>query len=356
MIDLHFEIRWQILSWHPFLRLYTEINLVTMRNICHTCVVVKSVAKDDTLFHDLESPLDPAVFFVTSGSLTYVGPGKELKVLIRGHWISEPVLWCDGWVHCGTLQAAEASQLLCLKATLFRDVVSSVSSAHARDYAIAFVSYLNSLQACELSDVGEFNILVDALGPDLAKIFPVDYQLLRSDAEGTQGDRKTIGGDRKTMLTTLRSSIGPGGFFGSPIVPMASEGSANEDEERDLYVVPTGCDSQASLASFSCVTSVFSSASQGGHVQAAKTLDSAPESARDAAGGMSTSKSSPQNTSPSGSLRPSRPSRPRDSHLNVEVAVSPALSHNPPSMPSVDRLRRSQMIVQARRTRATLMS
>eukprot|EP00928_Gymnodinium_smaydae_P038064 TRINITY_DN26328_c0_g3_i1.p1 TRINITY_DN26328_c0_g3~~TRINITY_DN26328_c0_g3_i1.p1 ORF type:complete len:818 (+),score=138.26 TRINITY_DN26328_c0_g3_i1:98-2551(+) len=142
--ELHLEMYAPALTAHPFFKVYNEECPHVMRQICHQAVSLSWVLSGDTIFTIGEMPSQPAMYFVHQGSLHYDHHYEEVHV-DKGKWLSEATLWTH-WTHQGTLTAMVDSQLLCLSAQGFRDIVLHFDhpmNADPQLYGKYFVAELN---------------------------------------------------------------------------------------------------------------------------------------------------------------------------------------------------------------------
>merc|ERR1712107_213298 len=139
-MELDYEVHGPILNWHPFFRFYSEVNFVSMHQVCHTALSRSSLMRGDILFHDGEIPAEPKMYFVLSGELQYRRRGKEVQKVEQKAWISEPVLWVDQWAHHGGFMGKSSCNLLCLNAKTFQFVAMQYRTAmfFPAQYAVAY--------------------------------------------------------------------------------------------------------------------------------------------------------------------------------------------------------------------------
>merc|ERR1711972_582433 len=76
-VELHYEINAPPLQEHPFFRCYEHTYVMAMRQICHSCVVRKTLHHGDLLFSTGETPDDPQMFFVLKGKMVYMHDGQK---------------------------------------------------------------------------------------------------------------------------------------------------------------------------------------------------------------------------------------------------------------------------------------
>jgi len=162
MMQLHMEMFFPSLSACPFLRCLKAENESTVKQLCHTAVTVDRVSKDDVIFSEGESPMNPRCLLVQTGELIYTRKPAECithctQLVSSKDWLCEACLWCDEWVHLGTLTATTECQIVSLNAKHFQEIVANpTDGVQARQYAEIYINELNEAQQGDLSDIGDF--------------------------------------------------------------------------------------------------------------------------------------------------------------------------------------------------------
>jgi len=208
-MELHFEMHIPVLNWHPFFKCYTQSNPVGVRKVCHMAVETSNFTGGDDIFHALEKPQNPRIFFVVSGHLQYFRDAATGFALLTYDvspkaWLVEAVLWTNDWHHVGTLKATEDCHLLAVSAQGFQEVVRRFASNHARVYAEGFIDFLNSLDREVHSDIGDIKC---ELQRTLLKAFPELWPALRNEF-GFIGSTKRNSKTKLSILPTLMRSSG----------------------------------------------------------------------------------------------------------------------------------------------------
>lgn len=152
--ELHYEIRSPIISVHPFFFRYQDCCPSGMRHICENAIAAMPLSPGDVFFSCGESPSDPAMYFLTDGTLKYEQLSKPPCLVTHGMWFSEPVLWTL-WIHCGTLTTKSHSQVMALNAKSFSTIANSFETMHFSPsvFATEYVEKLNLVDANDLTDL-----------------------------------------------------------------------------------------------------------------------------------------------------------------------------------------------------------
>lgn len=142
MIEVHFEIRSELLLEHPFFECYNDVNPGGIRMACHSAVSFMDMHAGDVLFTSFEVPSIRRMFFIVDGKFKYItlDIAEEGQ---RGHWMCEGEIW-TAWTHCGTMRAVGNTRLLVLDAGELSNIVGNFPTEHVRQYANAFVESLNA--------------------------------------------------------------------------------------------------------------------------------------------------------------------------------------------------------------------
>lgn len=191
-MDLDFELYSPILSAHPFLQLYCDVDHAAMRTICSTSLSIANLSAGDVLFQ----PGEPCshMYFVLEGALKYYrvediqsvalfdegaylrsssstsagdsSPAGDPSLLTVGQWCCEAVLWVDQWHHQGAMRAETNCHVLLLNAEEYGRVTSTHQNIapFARGYAQEFVSEVN------LVEKGESEVAKDVSLSDLSML------------------------------------------------------------------------------------------------------------------------------------------------------------------------------------------
>lgn len=202
--ELNYAVSVPHMAMHPFFAHVSKVSDVTMFRLIRDCISQLSLARDDSLFFSGEA--SSSMFFVISGNLQYIeddlkelmgGMGGSPKPRRRsrpsfrsvdqsGHsaaftmtmsrpvrsplarspmsrprsvshedWMCEPALWTQ-WVHLGDLHAMTESNLICIDAERFSEVMCASRSSWtlASRYCRRYVDCLNSMALHELCDLG----------------------------------------------------------------------------------------------------------------------------------------------------------------------------------------------------------
>jgi len=199
--EMHFEVHAPVLMGHSFFDLYYTINPSGVQRLCHGAATEIGISRGDVVFHNLESPENPRMFFLVQGRLNYCveHPGEvpQSIPLCPGKWLSEANLWTR-WIHRGTLKALAECTMLTLDAGKFQGIVSPFPTNHANMYAVHFVDHLNSLDSALLTDLclpNQQEVVENA--------FPDSYD---EDELGHQGSWRKDGAIRLKDVFGLRGS------------------------------------------------------------------------------------------------------------------------------------------------------
>jgi len=105
------------LALHPLLNLWSGMDPNLFGKLCNT-VEFHYLRQEDTVFSP--GPADAQAYHLISGALSYCQVPvtsrvtTEMRTQIKVHsWIAEAALWCV-WVHVGTAEASQTSELLVL--------------------------------------------------------------------------------------------------------------------------------------------------------------------------------------------------------------------------------------------------
>merc|ERR1740129_899067 len=71
MIEVHFEIRSDILLEHPFFECYNDVNPGGIRMVCHSAVSFMDMHAGDVLFQSGDLPSLRRMFFIADGTFKY---------------------------------------------------------------------------------------------------------------------------------------------------------------------------------------------------------------------------------------------------------------------------------------------
>lgn len=182
-MDMHFEINSKWLSFHPLLRNHIVESPGLMRQVCHHALTRVDLTKGDMLFTDDEPCLQPTMYFVQSGKLSFLhGLASTSKGVGVGHWACEATLWTD-WIHCGDMRVfSETSTMILLDAVAFQSVVlrSEHQWMHFFDYARKFVNHLNESSDEKLTDLCDPDMDLESWAAEACP----DYQVQQSQGFG----------------------------------------------------------------------------------------------------------------------------------------------------------------------------
>merc|ERR1712232_643471 len=104
---------------HAFFRQYMVECPQVMRKVCHSCVSPLNVSMGDVIFDAGETPSQPKVYVVGSGSMKYLPATGQWIPVQENDWLAEAALWTH-WVHQGTLMATNNTRLTVVDAALFQ--------------------------------------------------------------------------------------------------------------------------------------------------------------------------------------------------------------------------------------------
>eukprot|EP00931_Biecheleriopsis_adriatica_P039462 TRINITY_DN22568_c0_g1_i1.p1 TRINITY_DN22568_c0_g1~~TRINITY_DN22568_c0_g1_i1.p1 ORF type:complete len:777 (+),score=152.72 TRINITY_DN22568_c0_g1_i1:48-2378(+) len=161
-IEIHYEIYAPVLMSHPFFQHYNFVNKAAMHQLCHRGVSTLSLNTGDLLFHPLEIPKVPRMFFLQSGFMSYkcevvFREVTELQI-VPGMSFCEASLWMPK-VHEGSLIAESNCTLLALDADKFHHVVREFRREipAVLQYGRMFVDHANDIVKLSgvFMDVGE---------------------------------------------------------------------------------------------------------------------------------------------------------------------------------------------------------
>merc|ERR1719346_612280 len=108
---------------HPFLNRYIEECPHVMLRVCHYAASMLMVSEGDIVFFTGETPIEPKMYIVCSGTLEYTSIQGQMTVVSVGMWIAEATLWVQ-WMHRGHLAASSNYCRLCvIDAIKFQGIV-----------------------------------------------------------------------------------------------------------------------------------------------------------------------------------------------------------------------------------------
>ncbi|CAE8675230.1 unnamed protein product, partial [Polarella glacialis] len=160
MNELQFAINIKHLVVHPLFAHMTLHQVVVIQRLCNRALHRKYLARGDHLFVPQE--LACHLHFLISGRLLYrrsakdgIGRPREEWVDHDEDWITEPALWTPDWHQLGWLLASSEATVLSLNASVLEEIARTNPVAHHffSEYAIAFMSWMNSMPYHELSDI-----------------------------------------------------------------------------------------------------------------------------------------------------------------------------------------------------------
>lgn len=229
LVELHFEVNFEVIACHPFFYLYYEVNASAIRQMCHSAASHLSLFRGDVLFHNTEVPALPRMFFPVSGELAYTQEGHQETTVHAHQWLCEHVLWTQ-WVHVGVLKAVSDSRLLTLDAAAFQKIVTTAGhTEELANYAIFFVKWLNKCQQRKepISDIGENG--TRALERMLIKAFPIEDELDdwileegEEDSSDSDSSQREAGFEERGSRRMSQMSQGNGKLFVPPRAYCAS--------------------------------------------------------------------------------------------------------------------------------------
>lgn len=166
MQELVLEIHSPHLIVHSLFQSYAKLCPAGMRQLCFSAVCVKFVSGGDALFHRLENPVTPKMYFLTDGAMVYAQRRDETTEFEPGQWAAEAVLWTL-WTHCGTMSGVSPSQVLELDAKAAQTIIkTSENAVNVEEYALNFVKQLNNTPTHELTDIGTPQFVSERNYPD----------------------------------------------------------------------------------------------------------------------------------------------------------------------------------------------
>eukprot|EP00929_Paragymnodinium_shiwhaense_P071758 TRINITY_DN36447_c0_g1_i1.p1 TRINITY_DN36447_c0_g1~~TRINITY_DN36447_c0_g1_i1.p1 ORF type:complete len:1013 (-),score=176.87 TRINITY_DN36447_c0_g1_i1:220-3258(-) len=188
LVELHFNVRGRLLMQFPFFMHYCDVNPGGIEQVCHRAVTYsRDVHQGDVVFSShLEAKF---MYFVGKGFLSYRKEGQVTKMVKQGSWAAEGALWTH-WVHCGSLSAEVDCLMIQVSPERVVETLGPFPTQHAQLYAAAFVQKLNTLEACQITDL---RFSKDVELDFLVVPFP---QLLQSESESciSNEDEKEKGG------------------------------------------------------------------------------------------------------------------------------------------------------------------
>jgi len=144
------EIYARHLTCHPFFEEYARRDNAGMHAI-YQHLTQMALAEQDVLFtcgHTATS-----MYFIITGSFNYhMAPGyaADPEILSAGMWCSEAVLWTH-WIHQGTLQSTEASDVVALRGQVFR--AELIKHVHSLDFTLEYGSkFIESMNALMIDE------------------------------------------------------------------------------------------------------------------------------------------------------------------------------------------------------------
>lgn len=153
-VEMHFELYTGFLSHHPMFNDYIREAPMVMRRVCHFGMSTSLLSEGDVIFGKGETPTE-SMYFVCRGMMEYdLDNEGDLQNVSEKQWVSEPALWCQGWVHRGTLKSTTEAKLHLLNVSTFQEIVSRAKDSVSQElkvYAADFVEKLNS--SGEISDL-----------------------------------------------------------------------------------------------------------------------------------------------------------------------------------------------------------
>uniref|UniRef100_A0A7S1QX19 Cyclic nucleotide-binding domain-containing protein n=1 Tax=Alexandrium catenella TaxID=2925 RepID=A0A7S1QX19_ALECA len=193
------EMNHQMLSpqivGHPFFeRLNASMNVV-MHRICRYALNPQVYAEKEIVFNWGDE--GKHMHFVKGGELEYkVMDGTKLVPPPQAkEWISEAVLWTP-WRHQGDLVAISTVDLINLNPGNFVEVMRGHPRSwyYAKHYALSFVTFLNSMDRSQLTDV----LRCEAFCEEAAR-----------DSESSQntGDVEDLGSSRRTSTKSSMMAV-----------------------------------------------------------------------------------------------------------------------------------------------------
>lgn len=151
---MHFELYTGLLAHHPMFNDYMREAPMVMRRVCHFGMSTLLLSEGDIIFSKGET-LAESMYFVCRGVLEYdLDDDGDTQSVMEKQWVSEPGLWCQSWVHCGTLKSTTEAKLHLLNVSSFQEIASRAKDSVSQElkvYAADFVEKLNS--SGEISDL-----------------------------------------------------------------------------------------------------------------------------------------------------------------------------------------------------------
>jgi len=145
-----------------------------MLRVCNHAASMLMVSDGDVVFYTGETPVEPKMYIVCSGTLEYTPIKGQPTVLSVGMWIAEAVLWVY-WTHRGHLVASSNYCRLCaIDALKFHEVVCQFEHVgfdprlHAQRFVTdinAFTGDVTDLHTAETRSTVFFSASNDSIGP-----------------------------------------------------------------------------------------------------------------------------------------------------------------------------------------------
>eukprot|EP00928_Gymnodinium_smaydae_P010694 TRINITY_DN14029_c0_g1_i1.p1 TRINITY_DN14029_c0_g1~~TRINITY_DN14029_c0_g1_i1.p1 ORF type:complete len:866 (+),score=178.40 TRINITY_DN14029_c0_g1_i1:82-2679(+) len=155
IFELHVEMHAPILESHPFFCFLHKTDGACERQVCHKALDRLQLESGDSLFYELEVPVNPKMYFVASGDVSYQKDASNVflkETVEAGKWLSEAYIW-TAWAHLGSARCTGHCELLVLDIKKFQKIIGASSPSRFYPYADLFVSRLNSHPEA-LTDVG----------------------------------------------------------------------------------------------------------------------------------------------------------------------------------------------------------
>lgn len=127
-LQLHWEVHMPTLLPHPFFHHLSEVDEVSLLDICHHAMAEQYLGTSQELFASGKEC--HKMFFTMQGVLEYsVGNSRdsqpvELSDDMPSRWLCEPCLWVK-WEHRGSLTGVTPCELVSLQARKFQTIMSS---------------------------------------------------------------------------------------------------------------------------------------------------------------------------------------------------------------------------------------
>lgn len=172
--ELNYEVALPYLKMTPFMAQVQETHRLTLVRIANYAIVQKPLTSQAQLFVPGESAT--ATYIVIQGLISYTRPDESITIMpgalssevidATTSWLAEPALWTHDWVHVGSAVAYSDSELYWVDPHHFCQVVRKNPQAFqlAKEYAWSFLSWLDSVDVDDLSDVFDVNVVRDAVG------------------------------------------------------------------------------------------------------------------------------------------------------------------------------------------------